>query len=68
MKTIKRNNEILRVMDNEAEKLVKNEGYKFCPKKEWKVIRDAAKIAAKKRADAQAEVKTDKKKKSKPVA
>ena len=50
MKTVKRSNEVLRVTDANAESLVKHEGYSFCPKKEYKVIRDAEKLAAEKRA------------------
>jgi hypothetical protein len=59
MKTIKRSDEVLRVADKKAEEMVKNQGYKYCPKSEWKPIRDAAKIEAKRRVEEVAAKKTE---------
>ena len=36
MKTIKKNKELKRVKDDIAEQMVRNEGWKYCPKSEWK--------------------------------
>ena len=40
MKTIKKNKKIQRASDKDAEQMVKTEGWKYCPKSEWKNIRD----------------------------
>jgi GH25 family lysozyme M1 (1,4-beta-N-acetylmuramidase) len=40
MKTVKKNKEILRASNNEAEQLTK-QGWKYCPKSEWRKHRDA---------------------------
>jgi hypothetical protein len=40
MKTIKKNKKIQRSKDAEAENLVKNKGWKYCPKSEWRKVRD----------------------------
>ncbi len=62
MKTVKKNDEILRVNNEIAEKLVNTNGYFYTPKKEWKLkIRDISKQAAEKRADEIAERKAEKK-------
>ena len=47
MKTIKKNKEVKRVSDAQAETLTK-EGWKYVPKSEWRKVRDAQKPAAKK--------------------
>lgn len=36
MKCIKRHGEIQRVTDIQAEKMVTEEGWEYCPKSEWK--------------------------------
>ena len=47
MKTIKKNKKIQRAKDAEAENLVKNKGWKYCPKSEWKEkVRDKNDILA----------------------
>ena len=44
MKTIKKDNEIIRVDDNTAEFRVKNSGYSYASKSEWKEkVRDVVK-------------------------
>lgn len=58
MKCVKLGAKIVRVEDVRAEKMVKNEGYSYCPKSEWKVERDADKIrqkAEKKKKDIELE-------------
>ena len=47
MKTIKKNKEVKRVSDAQAETLPK-QGWKYAPKSEWKKVRDAQKPAPKK--------------------
>ena len=47
MKTIKKNKEVKRVSDTQAETLTK-QGWKYAPKSEWKKVRDAQKPAPKK--------------------
>ena len=47
MKTIKKNKEVKRVSDAQAETLTK-QGWKYAPKSEWKKVRDAQKPAPKK--------------------
>jgi hypothetical protein len=42
MKCVKKGNEIQRVSDEKANTMI-NSGWAFCPKSEWKVIRDAKK-------------------------
>ena len=49
MKTIKKNKEVKRVSDTQAETLTK-QGWKYAPKSEWKKVRDAQKPAPKKKA------------------
>ena len=44
MKTIKKNKEVKRVSDAQAEILTK-QGWKYVPKDEWKKVRDAKKPA-----------------------
>ena len=44
MKTIKKNNEVKRVSDDQEETLTK-EGWKYVPKSEWRKVRDAKKPA-----------------------
>ena len=44
MKTIKRNKEVIRVSDAQAETLTKK-GWKYVPKSEWRKVRDAKKPA-----------------------
>jgi hypothetical protein len=39
MKTVKKNDKIKRLSDSQAEKAVEA-GWKYCPKNEWKKIRD----------------------------
>jgi hypothetical protein len=41
MKCVKKGEEVQNVTDAKAEKLVKNAGYNYCPRSEWKAIRDA---------------------------
>jgi len=36
MKCVKRNDKIKRVKDKEAYELVEAQGWKYCPKSEWK--------------------------------
>ena len=49
MKTIKKNKEIKRVSDKQAEEKVK-EGWKYCPKSEWREkVRDAKPVETKKK-------------------
>lgn len=44
MKTVKKLDEILRVTDERADYLVKNQGYSYTPKQIWKTfVRDADK-------------------------
>lgn len=45
MKCIKKGTDIQRVSDNKSAELVKA-GWAYCPKKEWKVLRDANKKKA----------------------
>ena len=40
MKCIKKHGEIKRVRDEEARTLVEEQGWKYCPKSEWKELRD----------------------------
>ena len=47
MKTVKKNKEVKRVSDTQAETLTK-QGWKYAPKSEWKKVRDAQKSAPKK--------------------
>ena len=47
MKTVKKNKEVKRVSDTQAETLTK-QGWKYAPKSEWKKVRDAQKPAPKK--------------------
>jgi len=47
MKTIKKDKEVKRVADAQAETLTK-QGWKYAPKSEWKKVRDAQKPAPKK--------------------
>ena len=42
MKTIKKNKEVKRVSDAQAETLTK-QGWKYAPKSDWKKVRDAKK-------------------------
>ena len=51
MKTIKKGKKVKRVSDNEATRQVA-QGWKYCPKSEWKTVRDAKpkKVAKKKAA------------------
>lgn len=61
MKTIKKNKNIKRVRDEEAENLVKGEGWKYCPKSEWRTkVRDKDDVLA-----SVPEIKKKKKKKKK---
>ena len=61
MKTIKKGKKVKRVSDNEATRQVA-QGWKYCPKSEWKTVRDAnPKKVAKKAAKRQSK-KNDKKK------
>jgi len=39
MKCIKKHGEIRRVSDSQAVTLVKDNGWTYCPKKEWKELR-----------------------------
>ena len=39
MKTVKKNKEVLRASDSEAEQLVE-QGWKYCPKSEWRKHKD----------------------------
>ena len=39
MKCIKKHGEIKRVNDNQAETMVKEEGWNYCPKSEWKALK-----------------------------
>ena len=42
MKTIKKGKKIVRVADKEADARVKTQGWKYCPKSEWREkVRDA---------------------------
>ena len=41
MKTIKKDEDILRVSNKDAEEKVKNEGWNYCPKSEYKKVRDS---------------------------
>jgi hypothetical protein len=51
MKTLKKNDEIVRVTDKEADEKVKW-GWKFCPKHEWKTnVRDFGKKGKKRGED-----------------
>ena len=44
MKTIKKAKKIERVTDLEAQNMVKNDGWQYCPKSEWrKKVRDKKK-------------------------
>ena len=36
MKTVKKGNQIIRVTNEEADRLVKEEDFNFCPKGDWK--------------------------------
>ena len=47
MKTIKKDKQVKRVSDAQAETLTK-QGWKYAPKSEWKKVRDAQKPAPKK--------------------
>ena len=47
MKTVKKNKEVKRVSDAQAETLTK-QGWKYAPKSEWKKVRAAQKPAPKK--------------------
>ena len=62
MKTIKKNKEVKRVSDTQAETLTK-QGWKYAPKSEWKKVRDAQKPAPKK-AKKKVSKKNDKKAKN----
>jgi len=43
MKCIKKHGEIKRVNDSDADKMVAEEGWSYCPKSEWKKeVRDKA--------------------------
>lgn len=48
MKTVKKENEIKRVTDSQAEQMVAR-GWEYCSKSEWKVIRDSKKKSKKKK-------------------
>ena len=51
MKTLKKDGNIIRVMDKEADEKVKR-GWQFCPKHEWKTsVRDFNKQKGKKQKD-----------------
>ena len=61
MKTVKKNKSIKRVSDKEAENLVKEKGWKYCPKSVWKKgVRDKDDVLAN-----VPEIKKSKKKKQK---
>ena len=65
MKTIKKNKKIQRASDKDAEQRVKAEGWKYCPKSEWKKGRDAAPKRATVRIRPPKKKATKKKKESK---
>ena len=59
MKTVKKNKSIMRVSDKDAENLIKEKGWKYCPKSEWKEkVRDKNDVLAE-----VPEIKKNKKKK-----
>jgi len=61
MKTVKKNKSIMRVSDKDAENLIKEKGWKYCPKSEWKEkVRDKNDVLAE-----VPEIKKNKKKKKK---
>lgn len=39
MKTVKKDDKVRRVKDKAAVKMVANEGWQYCPKSEWKKVR-----------------------------
>jgi len=47
MKTIQKNEQIKRVKDDDAEFLVKNQGWKYCSKSLWKSKEDTPKVVSK---------------------
>ena len=50
MKTVKKGKERKRVFDIVAENMVKNQGWEYCPKSEWREkVRDAKPIESKKK-------------------
>ena len=49
MKTIKNQSEIKRVSDEEANRLVGTEGWRYCPKYQWKQLRKTNPVAPKKK-------------------
>lgn len=46
MKTMKIGSDVRRVVEKDVEKYLDN-GYKFCKKAEWKILRDEAKVVKK---------------------
>lgn len=62
MKTMKKNDEIVRVVDSKVDDFIKR-GYSFCPKAEWKAkVRD---ISRKQKSESEPAVESDDKKHSK---
>jgi hypothetical protein len=50
MKTVKKKKQIKRVSNAQAEQMVKGEGWKYCPKSEWREkVRDAKPVESKKK-------------------
>ena len=50
MKSVKKGKKIQRVFDTQAKKMVKNEGWKYCPKSEWREkVRDAKPVETEKK-------------------
>jgi hypothetical protein len=50
MKTVKKKKQIKRASDAQAEQMVKGEGWKYCPKSEWREkVRDAEPVETKKK-------------------
>ena len=41
MKTVKKDEDVHRVSNEVAEKMVKEQGWGYCPKSEWKKVRDS---------------------------
>jgi hypothetical protein len=44
MKTVKKNEDVLRVSDKAAKEMVKDGGWSYCPKSEWRKVRDSRNV------------------------
>ena len=65
MKTLKKGKEYKRVFDVVAESMVKNQGWEYCPKHEWKEkVRDAKPKKAEKKKSKKTKPKKAKSKRS----